>query len=50
MLFRNMGTAPTLPDFALALKPNEYQLPTVDPSWNENVQLGHIGTNEVKRG
>ncbi|KAK8324614.1 hypothetical protein E1A91_A12G296800v1 [Gossypium mustelinum] len=47
---KNMGTAPTLPDFALALKPNEYQLPPVDPSWNENVQLGHIGTNEVKRG
>ncbi|TYH98414.1 hypothetical protein ES332_A12G309000v1 [Gossypium tomentosum] len=46
---KNMGTAPTLPDFALALKPNEYQLPPVDPS-NENVQLGHIGTNEVKRG
>ncbi|KAB2054826.1 hypothetical protein ES319_A12G282000v1 [Gossypium barbadense] len=47
---KNMGTAPTLPDFALALKPNEYQLPPVDPSWNENVQLGHIGTNEVKGG
>nr|KJB53014.1 hypothetical protein B456_008G293500 [Gossypium raimondii] len=47
---KNMGTPPTLPDFALALKPNEYQLPPVDPSWNENVQLGHIGTNEVKRG
>ncbi|KAL1536323.1 hypothetical protein AAHA92_28996 [Salvia divinorum] len=30
-----METAPTLPDFALALKPNEYQLPLVDVSWEE---------------
>lgn len=30
-----METAPTLPDFALALKPDEFQLPAVDPSWNE---------------
>lgn len=30
-----METAPTLPDFALALKPEEYGLPIVDPSWNE---------------
>ncbi|XP_050377592.1 uncharacterized protein LOC126794849 [Argentina anserina] len=29
-----METAPTLPDFSLALKPDEYQLPPVDPSWN----------------
>ncbi|KAL2478872.1 Endosomal targeting BRO1-like domain-containing protein [Forsythia ovata] len=29
-----METAPTLPDFALALKPDEYQLPLVDASWN----------------
>lgn len=34
-----METAPTLPDFALALKPDEFQLPPVDPLWNENVQL-----------
>ncbi|KAB2625820.1 hypothetical protein D8674_017480 [Pyrus ussuriensis x Pyrus communis] len=27
-----METAPTLPDFALALKPEEFQLPPVDPS------------------
>lgn len=39
MLFRIMETAPTLPDFALALKPDEFQLPPVDPLWNENVQL-----------
>ncbi|XP_057480241.1 uncharacterized protein LOC130767414 [Actinidia eriantha] len=33
-----METAPTLPDFALALKPDEYQLPPVHVSWNdENV-------------
>ncbi|XP_068639782.1 uncharacterized protein [Aristolochia californica] len=31
---RIMETAPTLPDFALALKPDEYQLPLVDSSWN----------------
>ncbi|KAL6524628.1 hypothetical protein OROHE_016299 [Orobanche hederae] len=30
-----METAPTLPDFALALKPDEYRLPPVDISWNE---------------
>ncbi|KAL5982948.1 hypothetical protein ACLOJK_017028 [Asimina triloba] len=28
-------TAPPLPDFALALKPDEYQLPALDPSWND---------------
>ncbi|OMO83913.1 hypothetical protein COLO4_22327 [Corchorus olitorius] len=43
-----METAPTLPDFALALKPDEYQLPAVDPLWNESVQLSHIGSNQVK--
>lgn len=32
---RSMETAPTLPDFALALKPDDYQLPLVDVSWNE---------------
>ncbi|XP_051123322.1 uncharacterized protein LOC127246132 isoform X2 [Andrographis paniculata] len=31
-----METAPTLPDFALALKPDEYQLPLVDISWNDD--------------
>lgn len=37
-----METAPTLPDFALALKPDEYQLPDVDASWNhENANKGH---------
>lgn len=30
-----METAPTLPDFALALRPDDYQLPIVDPCWNE---------------
>lgn len=35
-----METAPTLPDFALALKPDEYQLPPVHSCWNgENVNL-----------
>ncbi|KAJ9145679.1 hypothetical protein P3X46_028034 [Hevea brasiliensis] len=36
-----METAPTLPDFALSLKPDEYQLPSMDSSWNEeNVNGG----------
>ncbi|KAE9467050.1 hypothetical protein C3L33_01049, partial [Rhododendron williamsianum] len=36
-----METAPTLPDFALALKPDDYQLPLVHISWNdENVNRG----------
>ncbi|KAG8661221.1 hypothetical protein MANES_02G220600v8 [Manihot esculenta] len=36
-----METAPTLPDFALSLKPDDYQLPSVDSSWNEeNVNGG----------
>ncbi|KAE8667771.1 Endosomal targeting BRO1-like domain-containing protein isoform 3 [Hibiscus syriacus] len=42
-----METAPTLPDFALALKPDEYQLPPADPSWNDNVHLNLIGINQV---
>lgn len=42
-----METAPTLPDFALALKPDEYQLPEVDSSWNnEKVNKGQIGNNK----
>ncbi|XP_073106106.1 uncharacterized protein [Elaeis guineensis] len=32
---RVLEPAPTLPDFAVALKPDDYQLPPVDPSWNE---------------
>ncbi|KAL6997294.1 hypothetical protein U1Q18_007420 [Sarracenia purpurea var. burkii] len=32
-----METAPTLPDFALALKPDEYQLPQVHVSWNDEI-------------
>ncbi|XP_051116861.1 uncharacterized protein LOC127241731 [Andrographis paniculata] len=30
----NTEATPTLPDFALALKPDEYQLPLVDDSWS----------------
>ncbi|KAI3796849.1 hypothetical protein L1987_39535 [Smallanthus sonchifolius] len=42
-----METAPTLPDFALALKPDEYQLPDVDSSWNhENVNKEQSGNNK----
>ncbi|XP_021912536.1 uncharacterized protein LOC110826239 [Carica papaya] len=33
-----MQAAPVLPDFVLSLKPDEYRLPPVDPSWNNNVQ------------
>lgn len=32
---RTKQTAPTLPDFALSLQPDEYQLPSVDPSWKQ---------------
>ncbi|KAJ6837138.1 uncharacterized protein M6B38_121355 [Iris pallida] len=32
---RVLEKAPMLPDFALALKPDDYQLPPLDPSWNE---------------
>ncbi|KAI3776328.1 hypothetical protein L1987_46104 [Smallanthus sonchifolius] len=42
-----METAPTLPDFALALKPDEYQLPDVDSLWNdEHVNKGQNGNNK----
>lgn len=30
-----MQLAPALPDFVLSLKPDEYQLPSIDPSWND---------------
>ncbi|XP_059453455.1 uncharacterized protein LOC132183993 isoform X2 [Corylus avellana] len=46
---RIMETAPTLPDFALALKPDEYQLPPVDTSWNEEkINGGQTGSNQLK--
>lgn len=50
LLHRIMETAPTLPDFALALKPDDYQLPQVSPSWRtENVNGGQTGaTNHLK--
>lgn len=31
---RILQAAPALPDFTLALKPDDYQLPALDPSWN----------------
>ncbi|KAJ0967248.1 hypothetical protein J5N97_024165 [Dioscorea zingiberensis] len=31
---RILETAPALPDFALALKPDEYHFPPLDPLWN----------------
>lgn len=45
-----METAPTLPDFALALKPDEYQLPPVSPSWTENVKGGQTGAANHLKG
>ncbi|KAL3824979.1 hypothetical protein ACJIZ3_021008 [Penstemon smallii] len=42
-------TAPTLPDFALALKPDEYQLPHVDASWiEEATNKGQRNSNKPK--
>ncbi|XP_024019552.1 uncharacterized protein LOC21397140 [Morus notabilis] len=43
-----METAPTLPDFALALKPDEYQLPPVDASWNQEHTKGQTGFNQLR--
>ncbi|KAA8542899.1 hypothetical protein F0562_024066 [Nyssa sinensis] len=44
-----METAPTLPDFALSLKPDEYQLPPLHASWNdENQNKGQYGSNKLK--
>ncbi|KAM1026698.1 hypothetical protein ACFX13_040297 [Malus domestica] len=40
-----METAPTLPDFALALKPDEFQLPPVDHSWN--MEHMNKGSNQL---
>lgn len=46
---RIMETAPTLPDFSLALKPDEFQLPPVVLSWNEdNVGGGQASSNHLK--
>lgn len=48
---RIMETAPTLPDFALALKPDDYQLPQVSPSWRtENVKGGQNGSPNHLKG
>ncbi|KAL8171059.1 hypothetical protein V2J09_022863 [Rumex salicifolius] len=45
-----METAPTLPDFALALKPDDYQLPPVDPCWNEeSVNNGPTDVESTQR-
>lgn len=46
-----METAPTLPDFALALKPDEYQLPQVDSSWRtEHVKGAQSGATNHLNG
>ncbi|XP_004512802.1 uncharacterized protein [Cicer arietinum] len=45
---RIMETAPTLPEFSLALKPDEYQLPQVDPSWRtENIKVTQTHPNHL---
>ncbi|KAK4426967.1 hypothetical protein Salat_1465500 [Sesamum alatum] len=41
-----MERAPTLPDFALALKPDEYRLPLVDAPWNEEAVDGQLTWNK----
>lgn len=49
VFIRIMETAPTLPDFALALKPDEYQLPSIDASWSEDrtkISSNHITGNQ----
>ncbi|WOL16876.1 hypothetical protein Cni_G25664 [Canna indica] len=35
---RILKTAPSLPEFALALKPDDYQLPPLDPMWNKEAR------------
>ncbi|XP_010248876.1 PREDICTED: uncharacterized protein LOC104591623 isoform X2 [Nelumbo nucifera] len=45
---RIMEKAPALPDFALALKPDEYQLPSISPSWSEENIKGQFGFNHRK--
>ncbi|OWM62707.1 uncharacterized protein LOC116214698 [Punica granatum] len=46
-----METAPTLPDFALALKPDEYQLPAVNSCWSDdNMSKGQAGLHQPKGG
>lgn len=39
---RIMQMAPALPEFALSLKPDEYQFPPVDPSWNNELQGSNL--------
>ncbi|XP_010540036.1 PREDICTED: uncharacterized protein LOC104813932 [Tarenaya hassleriana] len=43
-----METAPTLPDFALALKPDEYQLPPIDASLSEDNLQAQNASNHIK--
>lgn len=39
---------PMLPDFALAQKPDEYQLPSVDASWSEDNLRTKNTSNHIK--
>ncbi|KAM0974170.1 hypothetical protein ACFX13_035775 [Malus domestica] len=41
-----MEIAPTLPNFALALKPEKFQRPPVDPSWN--MEHMNKGSNQLR--
>ncbi|CAN6551346.1 unnamed protein product [Malus baccata var. baccata] len=45
-LSKIMETAPTLPNFALALKPEKFQLPPVEPSWN--MEHMNKGSNQLR--
>lgn len=51
---RILPAAPPLPDFALALKPDEYELPAVDPAWNAVIaakeDLGKVQTDMMFTG
>jgi hypothetical protein len=51
----NVGTnkiitsLPTLPDFALALSPEDYELPQSDPLWKRGNDKSHHPLNEGKK-
>ena len=47
---RIMETAPALPDFDLALKPDDFQLPPADSSWNEENVVGGLKIVGDKEG
>lgn len=38
---------PKLPDFPVALKPDEYEMPPIDPSWTIKVEMGCSPTGSI---